>query len=264
MKQNAQRQLEPISIVQIKEILKKSVPDKFDKMIITDEQPVKRGNYIYAKLKFEKVERQVEQIRFPLYGDIIKNHFAELEGGEGKFGAKAPVNSEKLFDTLRNNYKITGRGFSVKKVSEPFFYPLDEANGEISKQQKKYFFPDLTFQETCDECRGEKYVKCTDSECDGRHNWTCTDCHGDGKVSCDDCGGDGKVTCKSCLGHGYVKCGKGIGNFLARNTIGSGGCGGTGQVKESDGSYRTCKTCRGRGEVPCKDCGTRGEIKNKM
>jgi hypothetical protein len=78
LKQNAQKQFEAISIAQIKEILKKSVPDTFDKMIITEEQSVKRGNYVFAKLKFEKVERQVEQIRFPLYG-AVKDNFSELE-----------------------------------------------------------------------------------------------------------------------------------------------------------------------------------------
>lgn len=272
MKEIAQKQLEPISVAQIKEILKKTTPDKFDKMIITDGQSVKRGNYIFAKLKYEKVERQVEQLKFPLYGSI-KDNFAELEGGEGKFGAKAPINSEKLFETLRNTYQITGKGFSVGKISEPFVYPLDETNGEISRQQKKYFIPDLTFQETCEECRGEKYVKCSDSECDGRHNWTCTDCHGDGKVSCNDCGGDGKITCKECKGHGYNKCGGGAGNFLKRNLVGNiagGGCAGTGVVKYEEWNAvlkknvtkeRTCKTCHGKGEVPCEDCGTRGEVK---
>lgn len=265
MKEIAQKQLEPISVAQIKEILKKTTPDKFDKMIITDGQSVKRGNYIFAKLKYEKVERQVEQIKFPLFG-AIKDNFAELEGGERKFGSKAPINSEKLFDTLRSSYQIKGDGYVNGKVSEPFIYPLDEANGEISKQQKKYFFPDLTYQETCEECRGEKYVKCPDRECDGRHNWTCTDCHGDGKVSCNDCGGDGKVTCKECRGHGYVKCTKGVGALIG---IG-GGCGGSGKIDADRGKYAapnqlkkmvTCPKCSGRGEVACKDCGTRGEIK---
>lgn len=272
MKQNAQRQLEPISVAQIKEILKKSVPDKFDKMIITDEQPVKRGNYIFAKLKYQKVERQVELLKFPLYG-AIKDNFAELEGGEAKFGAKASINSEKLFDTLRSNYQITGKGFGVNKVSEPFNFPLDEANGEISKEQKKYFFPDLTYQETCDECRGEKYVRCTDSECDGRHNWTCTDCHGDGKVGCNDCGGDGKVTCRNCKGSGYVKCGSMVGSNLVGGLIGSSiaGCNGKGIIYVDGGKYangqsrpkkeKQCSQCRGKGEVACKDCGSRGEVK---
>jgi uncharacterized tellurite resistance protein B-like protein len=268
MKNEALKQMEQISIAQIKETLKKVAPDKFDKMIITDGQSVKRGNYVFAKLKFEKVERQVEQIKFPLHG-AIKDNFAELEGGESKFGAKAPINSDKIFETLKSNFQITGQGFNSNQVNDVFNYPLDEANGEISKQQKKYFIPDLTYQETCEECKGEKYVKCTDSECDGRHNWTCTVCHGDGKVTCDECGGDGKVTCKACKGHGYIKCGAGAGGWIGRNVVSGqalhvGGCGGTGQIKEriqGRDEYRTCKTCHGKGEVACKDCGTKGEVK---
>lgn len=38
--------MEQITIAQIKETLKKVAPDKFDKMIITDEQSVKRGKII--------------------------------------------------------------------------------------------------------------------------------------------------------------------------------------------------------------------------
>lgn len=257
MKEEAKKQLESISIVQIKEILKNTSPEKFDTMIITDNQLTKRGNYVYAKMKYEKVERQLEQIKFPLY-DAIKDNFAEIEGGESKFGEKYPVNSNKIFDTLKNNYHISGEDLSLNKVNKAFNYPIDEVNNEISKQQKKYFFPDLTYQETCDKCNGEKYVKCTDRECDGRHNWICTNCHGDGKISCDSCAGDGKVTCKDCKGHGYVKCG---------GLISISGCNGKGYVEKKKDSlstltYReTCTKCHGKGEIPCKDCGTRGEVK---
>lgn len=265
MKEEAKKQLEPISIAQIKETLKKISSDKFDKMIITDGQSVKRGDYIFAKLKYQKVEREVEKIKFPLYGSI-KDNFAELEGGEGKFGEKAQIKSEKLFETLEKSYQIKSQGGNASNINNPFKFPLDATGGEINPKQLKYFIPDQTYQETCDECNGEKYIKCQDHECDGRHNWTCTDCRGDGKVTCKDCGGDGKNKCKNCSGHGYVKCGSGASGFLKRNLVGNiagGGCGGTGKVKDNDapGGFRTCKTCRGRGEVPCEDCGTRGEIK---
>lgn len=272
MKEEAKKQFEPISIAQIKETLKKISLEKFDKMIITEGQPVKRGNYVFVKLKYEKVERQVEQIRFPLFGSV-KDNFAEFEGGERKFGVKSVINSEKIFETLKSKYQITGQGFSIGKISEPFDYPLDVNNGEISKQQKKYFFPDHTYQETCEECKGEKYVKCTYNECDGRHNWTCTDCHGDGKISCNDCGGDGKVTCRNCKGGGYIKCGSLVGSNLVGGLIGSSmaGCNGKGVVYVDGGKYasgeprpkkeKQCSQCRGKGEVACKDCGSRGEVK---
>lgn len=263
MKEAAKKQFLQISVPQIKEILQKILPDRYDTMIITDNQSVKRADYIFTKLKYEKVDRQVEEIKFPLYG-AIKDNFSVLEGGEVKFGTKTPIQSESIFETLKNNYHITGKDFPHSKVKDAFNYPLEVSNDGIAKLQKKYFIPDLTFQQTCDECRGLKYVKCTNRECDGRHNWTCTNCHGDGKISCDHCGGDGKVTCKDCNGHGYVKCG---------GIISLSGCNGKGykevpkyDTASNQGRFlgnvkETCTKCHGKGEVPCKDCGTRGEIK---
>jgi uncharacterized tellurite resistance protein B-like protein len=256
MKTDASKQFESIKIAQIKE---------FDKMIIVDGQPVERGNYIFTKLKYQNVERQVEQIKFPLYGQI-KDNFAEFEGGVKKFGEKVPINSNGIFETLEQRYEIESEGLLTSDFNDVFNFPLDALNNEVSVQQKKYFLPEHTFQETCDECNGSKYIKCPEDECDGRHSWTCTECHGDGRVTCNDCGGDGKIPCDECNGLGMVKCGGGAGSFVARHTIGNiagGGCGGTGYVKDSKalGGERVCKTCRGKGEVPCEKCGRRGEIK---
>ncbi len=272
MKEEAIKQFEPISFAQIKETIKRIAPDKFDKMIIAESHPVKRANYIFARLKFEKVERQEEQIRFPLYG-AVKDNFAELEGGETKFGAKALVSSERIFETLNANYGIVGQKIRLETKLDPFAFPLDEANGEIAEQQRKYFFPDLTYQEACEECRGERYIKCTERECGGRHNWKCTDCHGDGEVQCKDCGGDGKVTCRNCKGSGYVKCGSLVGSNLVGGLLGSSmaGCNGKGVIYVDGGKFangqpkpkkeKQCGHCRGKGEVSCNDCGTKGQVK---
>ena len=261
MKEEAEKQFEPISIAQIKETLKKLSADKFDKMIINEGQSIKRGNYVFIKFKYEKVERQLEQIRFPLY-DLIKEQFTEFERGKIKNGIKSAINSEKIFETLKSSYQITAKGFRVGVISEPFDYPLDVINGEISKDQKKYFFSDHTYQETCTECKGEKYVKCTDNECDGRHIWTCIDCHGDGKVSCNKCNGSGSLKCGSFVGSNLV--GGLMGSSIA-------GCNGKGLVYVDGGKYasgkpkpkkeKQCSQCRGRGEIACKDCGSRGEVK---
>ena len=245
--------------------LKKIAPDKFDKMIITDGQSVKRGNYVYAKLKFEKVERQVEQIKFPLHG-AIKDNFAELEGGEGKLGAKAPINSNKIFETLKSNYQIIGKGANSNQTKDAFNYPLDEANGELAKQQKKYFFPVLTFQETCEECKGHGYTKCgggaggfigrnvlsgqnlhlggcggTGQIKDGDGYRSCKTCHGKGEIACKDCGTKGEVKCDKCSGRGEVQC---------RD------CSGKGDI--------TCSVCYGDkdryGKVDCPECATIGTV----
>ena len=263
MKEEAKKQYEQISIAQIKEILTKSHSEKFDKMIITGDQSVKRGNYIFIKVKYQKVDRHVELIKFPLHG-IIKDNFAELEGGENKYGERAHINSNKIFESLKSNFKIIGNKYNSNHIRNPFEFSVDEIDGEIATTQKKYFYPDLTYQETCKECKGEKYITCTESKCNGRHNWTCTICHGDGKVSCNKCTGDGKVTCKDCKGHGYVKCG---------SMISISGCNGKGykEVATYDKAINqgrflgnvkeTCSKCHGKGEVPCKDCGTKGEVK---
>lgn len=265
MKAEAKKQFEPISIVHIKETLKKHFADKFDKMIITNEQSVKRGDYIFLKLKYQTIERELKKIKFPLH-DTIRIHFTEFEGGEGKFGEKAQIKSDRLFETLEKNYLIKSQIENSSDINNFFRFPLDATNGEINPNQLKYFIPDQTYRETCDQCKGEKYINCQDDECNGEHNWTCSVCSGDGKVTCKDCGGDCKNTCLNCSGHGYVKCGSGASDYLKRNLVGNiagGGCGGTGKVKDIDapGGYRTCKTCRGRGEVPCEECGTKGDIK---
>ncbi|RZL42216.1 MAG: hypothetical protein EOO93_29090, partial [Pedobacter sp.] len=78
MKDEANRQLALISINEIKETLKKVQPDQFDKMIITDDEPVNRGNYVFVKFKYQIASRALKVIKFPLYG-AVKDNFAELE-----------------------------------------------------------------------------------------------------------------------------------------------------------------------------------------
>ena len=275
MKEQAQKQMASISIDQIKEVLKKNDPGNFDKMIISEGQNIKRSNYVFARLKFDKVERDAELIKFPLYG-AVENNFADIEGGQSKHGDKAVINSDNIFDTLQNNHQITGDSFEVGNITEAFVYKLDESGGEVLKTQKKYFFPDLTYRETCDECHGEKYITCDDYECEGRHNYDCTECHTEGKVTCNPCSGEGENTCRDCNGDGMVKCGSMLGSGLVGGGFGSSmaGCNGKGFVYVDGGNYaksggggpkpkkeKKCSKCRGKGEVPCKPCGKKGLIK---
>ena len=252
MKEEAKKQLEPISIAQIKETLKKISPDKFDKMIITEGQSINRGNYIYAKLKYQKVERQGEQIKFPLFGSI-KDNFAEIEGGALKFGEKSKLNSERIIEVLQKQYSINSQELMNIDAKTPFDYPLDTENNEISLKQAKYFFPDLTYKETCDECSGHKYITCQDSDCKGNHKWNCNRCGGDGKLTCDNCAGRKKEDCSNCNGSNRVKCKR---------------CGGDGRVNDGfiaktvDTKYaseKKCGDCAGKGYVQCRDC-TNGQV----
>ena len=115
MKEQAEKQMSPISINQIKEVLKKNDPGNFDKMIISEGQNIKRSNYIFARLKFDKVERDAELIKFPLYAPV-ENNFADIEGGQAKHGDKAVISSENIFDTLKNSYQIKGGSYEVGNI----------------------------------------------------------------------------------------------------------------------------------------------------
>ena len=254
MKEEAKKQLEPITIAQIKETLKKISPDRFDKMIITDGQSVKRGNYIFAKLKYQKVEREVKKIKFPLYG-AIKDNFAELEGGEGKFGEKAHIKSDRLFEILEKSYQIKSQGCKASNINSPFKFPLDATGGEINPKQFKYFIPDQTYQETCEECKGNKYIQCSDEECAGRHEYTCPKCNGHRKVDCNTCNKTGYIRCDKCKGRGEYKCSKcdGKGEIKCGSGLLSSGCGGSGYTNYG-GKQERCKKCNGRGYSPCSEC----------
>ncbi len=274
MQEKAKKQFEPISISQIKDILKKISSDKFDKMIITDGQSIKRGNYIYARLKYQKVERQAEQLKFPLYGSI-KDNFDEIEGGVSKFGEKSKLNSDRIIEVLQKSYSLNSQVVLNIDAKSPFDYPLDSENNEVLLKQTKYFFPDLTYKETCDECSGHKYITCQDSNCNGRHKWTCTNCNGDGKLICDQCAGRKKVDCSNCNGSNRVKCrrcgGDGRVNdgmiAKAANTKYAtekkcGDCAAKGyvQCRDCSNGQVSCSNCSGNGKVSCKECSAQGSI----
>lgn len=265
--------LNPISIDDIKKCIKNAIPDEFDKMIISSDATINRADYFYVKHKSVFITREGKIVNFPLYG-AIKDNFAEIEGGEQKHGERAILSSEKFLDYLSTNHNIEADDYDIESIKDPNEFPIEAESNEVLSTQKKYFFPDQTFQQQCSECNGEKYITCTDVDCQGNHEWVCPDCNGDRKltcdvcggdrkVNCDECGGDGKITCKDCRGAGSVKCGGGVGNFAKRGLIGNiggGGCNGTGYVKDGD-DERVCKTCRGSGEVVCKTCGSKGEIR---
>ena len=274
MKEEAKKQFEQITIAQIREKLKKNFPDKFDKMIITDNQSVKRTNYVFVKLKYQKVVRQAEQIKFPLFGSI-RDNFGEIEGGLSKFGEKSKLTSDRIFDILQKTYSIVGQPMLNIDVQSPFIFPIDTENGEIALKQYKYFFPDLTYKETCDKCSGHKYITCQDSDCNGRHKWTCNNCHGDGRLTCDKCAGRKKTDCPKCNGSNRIKCKRCGGDgrlndgFIAKAANSKffaekkcGDCAGKGyvQCQNCTKGQVSCNNCSGNGKVSCRDCNAQGSI----
>lgn len=288
---NELENLKPISVADIKECLKKAVPNEFDKMIIAQTEAVKRANYFYVKHKSIFVTREGKIVKFPLYGSV-KDNFAEIEGGDKKHGEKALLPNDKILDTLKGSYQIAPASYNIKSVGKPFEFPIDANGDEVLLNQRKYFIPDLTFQEQCDECKGNKYVTCPDPDCKGQHVYECPDCKGSRRVQCDDCRGSGYVKCNNCGGSGEIKCskcggrgeekcstcggdGRDEGTFLgnvATRAIGGTAkadkyvvckkCGGKGYYpcRECKDGFNRCSECNGKGEVRCSTCSGRGEV----
>ncbi len=273
MKEEAKKQLKPISIYLVKKTLKKIAPEVFDKMIISENQQVKRCNFIYAKLKYQKVEKVVEKIKFPLYDSLIDS-FSKIEGGSSKHGEKAKMPSEDIFEELEKSYSKVGQAIIMDSKSSVEL-PLDVKKSEILLTQSKHFYPDLTFKEVCDQCYGHKYVNCTDPECNGRHIWTCTNCKGKGILVCETCEGHKNVDCPSCNGTTRVTCkkcggdGKVNDGYLAKTIFSKslkekkcGECAGKGHVECNDckSGKVVCNDCHGIGKVICPECFSEGII----
>jgi len=274
MKEHAKKQLAPINIRQVKETLKKIAPEAFDKMIIAENEPIRRCNFIYVKLKYQRADRIVEKIKFPLYPSL-KDLFAELEGGTAKFGEKAKMPSEKILETLQKSLSKEGLPILEMDAENPFVFPFDSENDEISQNQTRYFFPNHTFKERCNQCYGHKFVNCQDFECNCRHTWECTNCNGQGILHCNHCGGKKTVDCTNCNGALRIKCrrcsgdGKVNDGFLARTVFSflvkekkCGDCAGKGYIPctACKNGKVACKECRGIGKVICPECSSQGTI----
>ncbi|MDC3337350.1 hypothetical protein OAW23_05730 [Flavobacteriales bacterium] len=251
MKSTAEKNLQEISLSEVKEKLKELNPSEFDKMIIDSNCTVERCNYHYVNYAARSAEKQSMFIRFPMYPQIA-NNFAEYEGGDAKHGELAYFPSNKILDNLSLNHQIEPESDPIGSAAN-FSFPLDTDGDSISLDQKYYFISDRTYKETCDECTGKKLVSCDDFDCDGRHIWTCEDCAGKGQNTCDTCAGSKKVVCGTCDGRDTVRCSK---------------CGGDGKVndglvaKAANSKYaqeKRCGKCQGRGHVPCNNC-TRGRV----
>ncbi|MGZ9676416.1 TerB family tellurite resistance protein [Flavobacterium sp. GNP001] len=254
MKISADKQLQNIIYDQIKTILKNQIPNEFDKIIINENQAIKRADYSYSKMNFQKVEREIQYVKFPLYGAVLDN-FREIEGGELKFGQKAVLQSENILKILSQHFKIDPKKLEKIHLANPFEFPFDEMDNEIKASQTKYFFPDLTYQENCSNCNAAKYIGCTNTECQGRHDYTCPTCNGNKKVDCKPCKCSGFIKCDQCRGSGECKCSKckGKGEIKCVSGLFDIGCNGTGKATYN-GKEQRCKKCSGRGNYPCSDC----------
>jgi len=239
----AKDQLKPVSIEQIKDILKINAKSEFDKMIISGDNEIKRTDYLYSNIVYKKAERKLYAIKFPLF-DNIKNDFSLFEGGVAKFGEKSIIKYDNIINDFSDIKGAKIKEFPSSEVSDAFVFPFDVENDEVSNIQRKYFLSKYTFKEICNKCKGNKYITCTDSICKGNHVWRCNECIGKGQVACPKCNGHGYTKCSSCYGKGKTS------KTEYKN--------GKSYIKEEK-----CSTCRGRGEVSCNRCGATGKVRCK-
>lgn len=239
MLENAKKQFKEISLEQIKEIIKKLVPAKYDKMIINENSNIDRADYYYSELNYKVAERDFHTLTFPLF-DKDKNTFSKYEGGVNKFGEKAYIQNPSDVSNFLKLEGLKNLNVSLSNPQEAFDFPLIVKDKNILDTQLPFFYAKNTYSQRCEKCNGNQYVTC--SNCNGVHRWQCPSCSGAGKITCSKCSGHGYNKCRSCSGKGY----KMVTEFKDGRSY---------QRKEK------CTTCMGKGETPCKKCGTTGQIK---
>lgn len=149
LNKNAQKKLREVTIQEVKSIIETLEPKYYKKILIGNDTPIKRSDYVFVRYLGKEVERNEKKLAFPLYGPIIED-FTEYEGGVKKFKKdKVSLTSEKIFDTLREVYKILPEDEHLSNVPNWNVYHLKtDDSGLIEDEQEKYFLPALTAQYT--------------------------------------------------------------------------------------------------------------------
>ena len=93
MTDTADRQLQAISVDEIKKTLKKVAPERYDRLLIKPDVNILRSNFFYVKFEGKEVIRKAYRVAFPYFG-AVRNSMKAFAGGKKKFGKKAPMNSE--------------------------------------------------------------------------------------------------------------------------------------------------------------------------
>jgi uncharacterized tellurite resistance protein B-like protein len=237
----AQKQLLPITVDEVKRILKTHNPHEFDKMIIDNTSELKRTDFLYSELKYRKADRKTVGLSFPLF-DSVKHEFSIYCGGLGNFGEKSLIQNNTHIDLFARQKGVTSLNLDKIDDQSAFEFPFEVISEDVSLTQKKYFLSQYTGENDCDKCKGEKYITCTNHDCQGKHEWQCKTCIGTGSTSCITCSGGTTTKCTTCHGQGEVSKTEWKGN-------------------ESKKIVKKCGTCTGKGYVPCKSCGATGKTR---
>lgn len=255
MKEEAQRQMVNISVMDIKEVVSKLEPEKFEKMIIDNNSPIVVSNYYYLKYSATSANRIVRKLEIPAFPDVV-SAFASFEGGEQAHGRKCVMKDESIFQDAARHDVAAITTDVITSMADVFEYPLEVENGQVLTSQYKYYIPAMTGKYECPTCKGKKYITCTNPPCLGKHEWACPECHGSHRVKCETCNASGLVMCRSCKGFGKHKCKACSGSAQVKCSH----CGGDGYVGKPlpDGSNK-CTSCNGKGWHTCFEC-TAGNI----
>ena len=253
MKNKALKNLESITLEQIKDFIKTNSPIEYDKMIISPSEIVNRTDFMFMNYSGQYLTRSAKVIEFPMYGNV-KDNFQDFSGGASKHGEKAVIKSKHIFQTLESHGLQPQDDKSSS--SSDLEFPIATTNNAVDSAQPMYFLSSKTNSWTCECCSGKKYVQCDEHECGGRHEWQCTGCYGKGQVTCSKCAGNKKLDCSTCNGSNKVRCSSCGGD----GRVGDGGLSKIarsaqdGRQKDKFFQEKSCGTCSGKGSKQCSRC----------
>ena len=164
----AKDQLKLITISEVKDLLKEHYSSEYSKMIIEEDATIERIDYYYSELNYVKCERNLSLLKFPLF-DKIKDDFKLFEGGIPKFGDKAVIEYESYLKEFGELSGATNTFLTPDDIQKAFDFPFDLNDNEISQHQRPYFISMETYHETCNSCKGNQYISCSNNECSGKH-----------------------------------------------------------------------------------------------
>ena len=236
----AQRQLKEITAKDIKDLLKNRYPNEYSKMLIDDNAMVKRKDYYISHLEYTRAERKFNLLVFPLF-EKFQNQFRIFTDRINSLHEQTVVRDETLIEFFRGVNHVEIKEENVYTSLDLSLYPFDMVGDSFAKKQSIFFFPKETFERSCPDCKGFRYVTCIDEECKGRHEWKCDECKGSGQVTCSRCDGRGRNRCSRCGGKGKVE----KEEFRNGKSV---------KIKEQ------CSKCTGKGETYCSKCKSSGKV----
>lgn len=224
---------------QLIEKIKAENPKRFDQILIENEV---RFNYFYVKPQIQAFKRSPLVFKFPLY-DKVQDELDSLMNSSEKI---LKLDNNSIIEQLLNLGHTPLTNQEYNSIDLPFSdIHLEIENNQVLNKQPLYFLKEKSKVENCHDCKGEKYVQCSEIECRGQHIYDCSDCRSVGEIDCSDCRGNGEYTCPSCNGRGNLKCSA---------------CGGSGRDRKKDSVLAKCNSCNGSGERKCSSIDTSGNF----